>query len=171
MCFFPSRALSTDTQRMICGGGIFPLSRRQYRGHNLTPIPASPSPRKADSQRQRCVSGVVGDRRSSWSDLVMPRRRRARCSGRSYFRRKRGRRPLWRLSSRGSRSSEGYFARDAVCVLFDLFFRHAQGIAVARRRNSRQGLMALTRILRSLRVAGEGAREGPHGGLWMPLTR
>src|SRR5216683_1427369 len=35
----------------------------------------------------------------------------------------------------GSCAAEGYFPCDAVCVLFDLFLRHAQGIAVARRRN------------------------------------
>src|SRR5882762_11521493 len=35
----------------------------------------------------------------------------------------------------GSRATEGYCAHHAVCILLDLSFRHAQGIAVARRRN------------------------------------
>ena len=35
----------------------------------------------------------------------------------------------------GSRATEAYFAHHTACILLDLFFRHAQGIAVARRRN------------------------------------
>jgi hypothetical protein len=49
----------------------------------------------------------------------------------------------------GSGATEGYFVRDGVGVFFDLFFGHAQGIAVARRITP--GLTAFTRILRSLR--------------------
>ena len=52
---------------------------------------------------------------------------------------------------------------NAVRVLFDLFFRHAQGIAVARRRNH-----ARTNSVRAdfavFEIRGEGAHEGTHGG-------
>jgi len=35
----------------------------------------------------------------------------------------------------GSGATEGYIAHDAVCVPLDLFFRHPQRIAIARRGN------------------------------------
>jgi len=70
----------------------------------------------------------------------------------------------------GSRASERYFVHDAVCVLFDLFFRHAQGIAVTRRRNH-----AWTNNVHAdftvFEIRGEGAREGTHGRLWMRYRR
>jgi hypothetical protein len=48
--------------------------------------------------------------------------------------------------------------------LLDLFFRHAQGIAVARRRNHARtnGVHANFAVFE---IRGEGAREGTHGGL------
>src|SRR6266850_6667612 len=62
----------------------------------------------------------------------------------------------------GSRATEGYFAHHAVCVLFDLFFRHAQGIAVARRRNH-PWTNSVHADFAVFEICGEGAREGPHG--------
>jgi hypothetical protein len=54
-----------------------------------------------------------------------------------------------------SRATNGYFAHYTVCVLFDLFFRHARGIAVAR-----EGITpGLTRGFAVFEIGGEGARE------------
>jgi hypothetical protein len=53
------------------------------------------------------------------------------------------------------RATNGYFAHDTVCVLFDLFFRHARGIAVAR-----EGITpGLTRGFAVFEICGEGARS------------
>ena len=63
----------------------------------------------------------------------------------------------------GSRATERYFVHDAVCVLFDLFFRHAQGIAVAGRRNHAR-TNSVDADLAVFQIRGEGAGEGTHGG-------
>ena len=58
----------------------------------------------------------------------------------------------------GSRATERYFISDAVCVLFDLFFRHSQGIAVARRRDD-AGTNSVDADFAIFEIRGEGARE------------
>jgi hypothetical protein len=63
----------------------------------------------------------------------------------------------------GSRATEGYSVHNAVCVLFDLFFRHAQGIAVARRRNHAR-TNGVDADLAVFEIRAECAREGTHGG-------
>jgi len=62
----------------------------------------------------------------------------------------------------GSGATEGYFAHNAVGVFFDLFFGHAQRIAVAWRRNH-----AWTNSVHTdfalFEIRGECARERTHG--------
>jgi len=145
-----------------------PAFAPQYRGPQpSTPIPAPPSPRKRtprDNVAFWSVETPAVKLRQIW---VMPPSTKSSMPVTYHFRR----------SEEGDHFgtsskvpfSEGVFCPRRCLRIVDLFFRHAQGIAVSPEKESRQ-TMALTRILRVLEIRGEGAREGPHGA-WMRCTR
>ena len=69
-----------------------------------------------------------------------------------------------------SGATEGYFVHDAICVVFDLFFRHGQRVAVARRRNHAR-TNSVHADFAVFEIRGEGCARRNARRLWMRYRR